>query len=387
MAAPSSSDPFYVVKEEVNDTLKTAERKYRQCKVSGSATVLEELKDDVEGLRYMLQEIKRSVDTASKNPNRFRLTNAEIHDRKAWMDHVGQRVEQLSSNIWTISQRSRVSPYGETRDVENDRFIETEMSHQEQIVARQDQDLDVLGDHVLRIGELGREMGQELDVQGQLLDDFGYEMQGTQTRLAAAQRKVQALNKTSFVAAAPVRAKASTVTSTNRRSLRLTVVAAKGKQRMRRGQGNSGMAMPSVPTPPVDPDNVEFVIFVRSKKLLQWMPLSVMKGGGPANMLVKAMENDLGKKMYGNTLVENVGNAIYKDKDAIERSIRAQFPMFKATQEFEYGFKIRDKEDPKSWYLAKDIQVIPPASELGNTPIDKVNSFFQDMGKNLGLGN
>lgn len=171
--------------------LKTAERKYRQCKVSGSATVLEELKDDVEGLRYMLQEIKRSVDTASKNPNRFRLTNAEIQDRKAWMEHVGQRVEQLSSNIWTMSQRSRVSPYGETRDIENDRFIETEMSHQEQIVARQDQDLDVLGDHVLRIGELGREMGQELDAQGQLLDDFGYEMQGTQTRLAAAQRKVQ----------------------------------------------------------------------------------------------------------------------------------------------------------------------------------------------------
>lgn len=171
--------------------LKTAERKYRQCKVSGSATVLEELKDDVEGLRYMLQEIKRSVDTASKNPNRFRLTNAEIQDRKAWMDHVGQRVEQLSSNIWTMSQRSRVSPYDETRNLENDRFIETEMSHQEQIVARQDQDLDMLGDHVLRIGELGREMGQELDAQGQLLDDFGYEMQGTQTRLAAAQRKVQ----------------------------------------------------------------------------------------------------------------------------------------------------------------------------------------------------
>ena len=44
---------------------------------------------------------------------------------------------------------------------------------------------------MLRIGELGRDMGQELDAQGQLLEDFGYEMQGTQTRLAAAQRKVQ----------------------------------------------------------------------------------------------------------------------------------------------------------------------------------------------------
>ncbi len=167
----------------------------------------------------------------------------------------------------------------------------------------------------------------------------------------------------------------------------LVVAMAKGKQRMRRGGGGnqSGMQMPNVPVPPVDPENVEFVIFVRSKKLLQWMPLSVMKGGGPANMLVKALENDLGKKMYGNTLVENVGTAIYKDKDAIERSIRGQFPMFKATQEFEYGFKIRDKENPKDWYLAKDIQVIPPAEELGNTPVEKMGNFFQDLGKNLGL--
>lgn len=167
----------------------------------------------------------------------------------------------------------------------------------------------------------------------------------------------------------------------------LVVAMAKGKQRMRRGGGGnqSGMQMPNVPVPPVDPENVEFVIFVRSKKLLQWMPLSVMKGGGPANMLVKALENDPGKKMYGNTLVENVGTAIYKDKDAIERSIRGQFPMFKATQEFEYGFKIRDKENPKDWYLAKDIQVIPPAEELGNTPVEKMGNFFQDLGKNLGL--
>ncbi len=35
---------------------------------------------------------------------------------------------------------------------------------------------------MLRIGELGKEMGQELDAQGELLDEFGYEMVGTQTR-------------------------------------------------------------------------------------------------------------------------------------------------------------------------------------------------------------
>ena len=142
----------------------------------------------------------------------------------------------------------------------------------------------------------------------------------------------------------------------------------------------------TIPTPPVDPDNVEFVIFVRSTKLLQWMPLSVMKGGAAANILVASLENEIGKKLYGNTLIDNVGKAIYQDKDAIEKTIRQQFPMFKATKEFEFGFKIRDKENPKNWYQPTDIQLIPPQDQLGTTPLDNVNTFFKDIGKNLGLG-
>ena len=61
------------------------------------------------------------------------------------------------------------------------------------------------------------------------------------------------------------------------------------------------------PTPPVDPNNAEFVIFVRAVKYPQWYPLSVMNGGPAANVLVKAMESDLGKKLSGNTLVRNIG--------------------------------------------------------------------------------
>lgn len=137
----------------------------------------------------------------------------------------------------------------------------------------------------------------------------------------------------------------------------------------------------------MDPDNVEFVIFVRSAKLLQWMPLSVMKGGSAANLLVKSLENDLGKKLYGNTLVNNIGGAIYKDKDSIIRTIKAQFPMFKATNDFEFGFKIRDKENPKQWYMPVDVQLIPPQSELGTSPLDKAADFFTNLGENFGKSN
>jgi hypothetical protein len=52
---------------------------------------------------------------------------------------------------------------------------------------RQDEDLDQLSHHVVRIGELGKEMGQELHMQGQMLDELDQEIEGTSTRIAAAQ--------------------------------------------------------------------------------------------------------------------------------------------------------------------------------------------------------
>lgn len=106
------------------------------------------------------------------------------------------------------------------------------------------------------------------------------------------------------------------------------------------------------PTPPVDPDNVEFVVFVRSKKvntaslafvvalhmgaclhtylhacvvppclsstindlnhplhiaqLPKWVPLSIIKGGTSANMLVKSLESDWGNRMFKGQLVNNM---------------------------------------------------------------------------------
>ncbi len=200
-----------------------AETKFRRTKAAEDhqqrTRGLHELQDDVEGLKYMLGEIKRSVDTASRNPNRFKLTNVEIQGRRQWMDTAGQRVELLRSQVWQLARVNssvgtgaqdnrrdhrdhrdhRDQPRDQPRDQGGetkpgrppDSFIASETRQQQQMIHRQDEELDVLGEHVLRIGELGKEMGHELDAQGELLDEFGYEMMGTQTRLAAAQRKVQ----------------------------------------------------------------------------------------------------------------------------------------------------------------------------------------------------
>lgn len=148
---------------------------------------------------------------------------------------------------------------------------------------------------------------------------------------------------------------------------------------MRTGGNSRSMQMQqsqTPPTPPVDPENEEFVIFVRSKKLPAWVPLSVVKGGTAANMLVKGLGTDFMKDTTVNTLVQNIGKAVYKDKDQIIASLRKAYPPFKETKEFQFAFKIRDRTDPKSWYVPKNLMEIPEEAELEKTPVESVKDFF-----------
>jgi len=90
--------------------------------------------------------------------------------------------------------------------------------------------------------------------------------------------------------------------SSERRSL--VISHGKGKNRMRQGAPQSQQMRP--PTPPVDPDNEEFVIFVRAMKLPRWIPFTIVKGGAQANLLVKAMNGNFGKEFYSKTLINNI---------------------------------------------------------------------------------
>ena len=119
---------------------------------------------------------------------------------------------------------------------------------------------------------------------------------------------------------------------------------------------------------------------MRAKKLPQWMPLSIVKGGAAANMMVKAVENDLGKKLYGDALVRNLGQMVYKDRAAIETEIK-KMPGLAKFSEFEYGFKIRDKANPKAWYLADaTVQKIPAEEDLPKAPVDAAKETLDNMG-------
>jgi len=130
--------------------------------------------------------------------------------------------------------------------------------------------------------------------------------------------------------------------------------------------------------PPIDPDNEQFVIYVRSKKGFKaWYPLNVVTGGSTANTLVKGLESNVSKDLAKKSLTSNIGQAIYKDIEQLEEMCR-RMPMLKAAKELEYGFTILDKSNPSSMFNPDPEKVfVIPCEEETRLPAQQMAEGFQ----------
>jgi len=161
-------------------------------------------------------------------------------------------------------------------------------------------------------------------------------------------------------------------------------VFAKGKQQNRRGSSPKQGGSVEQFLPPIDPDNEQFVIYVRSKKGLKtWFPLNVVTGGSTANTLVKGLDSNLSKDMALKSLTNNIGQAIYKEQVQLEEMVR-KMPMLKSARELEYGFSILDKKNPNSMFKPseKDVFVIPPEEET-RMPAQEAAEGLKRIGDNF----
>lgn len=90
------------------------------------------------------------------------------------------------------------------------------------------------------------------------------------------------------------------------------------------------------------------------------------------------METPFGRMLWGRTMIQNIGNALYKDRDNIESSIKKQYPPWAnvASKDFSYGFTVRDKSAPEDWKNPARLTELPPAQVLEVQPLDRVKDFF-----------
>lgn len=138
------------------------------------------------------------------------------------------------------------------------------------------------------------------------------------------------------------------------------------------------------PLPPIDPVNVQFVVFVRSKNgaVKRWNPLTVTQGNAQATVLAKGLEADFSRETTQATLTKEFARAIYKDKEQVTKMVEQlckQAPAssgLKFAKEFEFGMSLLDRENPKDSIMlpgkTQPVWLLPAEDAIEPTPVETV---------------
>lgn len=97
----SASDPFYLVKDEIQDTVtKLLSTLVRWEKLPTSSTersvIGGEMLSSCESLEWQVDELDKATSVAEKDPARFKLDAVEIKRRKSWTSSTRNQVCEQS---------------------------------------------------------------------------------------------------------------------------------------------------------------------------------------------------------------------------------------------------------------------------------------------------
>ncbi|KPP76349.1 syntaxin-6-like [Scleropages formosus] len=230
----SMEDPFFVVKGEVQKAVNTAQSLHQRWSelLQDPATASKEEVD------WTTNELRNSLSIVESNPRKFNLDTLELNKRKAFIASTRQTVKEMKDSMSSpmaqvMTDKNRQIgrkffaiylglimctipfPFSQTllgdsglrgpvwqsatdkysrldRELQtaNSQFIEEQQSQQQLIAEQQDEQLELVSGSIGVLKNMSQRIGQELDEQAVMLDDFSHEMDNTQSRLDNVMKKL-----------------------------------------------------------------------------------------------------------------------------------------------------------------------------------------------------
>ncbi|XP_020242378.1 syntaxin-61-like [Asparagus officinalis] len=219
----SAQDPFYIVKEEIQESIDNLQATFRRWEQTQSNTgehvhLTKEIVASCESIEWQVDELSKTISVAAQDPAFYGLDELELEKRRRWsntvhnqVNSVRKAVEAGRQNTSSVSsgvsgsrqefmklQNDYTSQTGISRHHvanDNDDFISSESDHQQLLIRQQDDELDELTASVQRIGGVGLTIHEELSGQDRILGDLSVEMETTSNRLDFIQKKVATVMK------------------------------------------------------------------------------------------------------------------------------------------------------------------------------------------------
>ncbi|KAL2529922.1 syntaxin [Forsythia ovata] len=217
----SAQDPFYIVKEEIQDSidklLSTFHQWERMPSDSGNQLqITKELLASCDSIEWQVDELDKTISVAARDPAWYGIDQVELDKRRRWTINARTQVGNVKKSVITgkeLNGTSTSSVNGMRRELmrlpnshqsdksnqynpqDNDDFISSESDQQLLLIRQQDEELDELSASVERIGGVGLTIHEELLAQEKIVDELGTEMDSTSNRLEFVQKKVAMVMK------------------------------------------------------------------------------------------------------------------------------------------------------------------------------------------------
>mmetsp|Transcript_52185 Transcript_52185/g.124377 ORF Transcript_52185/g.124377 Transcript_52185/m.124377 type:complete len:246 (-) Transcript_52185:118-855(-) len=218
---PSSTDPYYVVREELQQTI----GKLRQLHEDWQAelgvdtannkrfqNLHSELSGEICQVEIDLNDLAAAITTVEGNRERFGLPDSEIDARKEFLtrsqadvrvikDSVNSNKarQKMTSDRDRLMQSSSSSSAGSRKkrvEEENAAFLGTQRQEQQLIMNQQDEQLSELSKSAMRLGENARAINTELKEQQVMLEELGEDIDREAEKLNFVMKRIGKLMQT-----------------------------------------------------------------------------------------------------------------------------------------------------------------------------------------------
>ncbi|XP_020373275.1 syntaxin-6 [Rhincodon typus] len=220
----SMEDPFFVVKGEVQKAVNTSQGLYQRWTElladPSSASKEEcdwttnELRNSLRSIEWDLEDLDETISIVETNPRKFNLDPVELSKRKAFIINTKQIVKEMKDHMSSSSVQALVeqknrqtllsargnqglnstsdkySRLDQELQAANSQFIEDQHMQQQLITEQQDDQLELVSGSIGVLKNMSQKIGNELDEQAVMLDEFSYELDSTQSRLDNVMKKL-----------------------------------------------------------------------------------------------------------------------------------------------------------------------------------------------------
>uniref|UniRef100_A0A3P9D0U4 Syntaxin 6 n=1 Tax=Maylandia zebra TaxID=106582 RepID=A0A3P9D0U4_9CICH len=204
----SMEDPFFVVKGEVQKAVNAAQslhHRWSELMVEGGGASKEEidwttneLRNSLRSIEWDLEDLDETINIlqilriVESNPKKFNLDAAELSKRKAFINsmRVAVKVTLLTTGDQWLRQKDPYSRLDHQLQNANSQIIEEQQVQQQLIAEQQDEQLELVSGTIGVLKNMSERIGMELDEQAVMLDDFGHEMDNTQSKLDNVMKKL-----------------------------------------------------------------------------------------------------------------------------------------------------------------------------------------------------